>query len=64
MNDLVDDVRHSMAYGLALNDAGAPVDMRSYASGCHAFGLRPTSDPIMTEWPGQVVKWLQYIGML
>ena len=27
-------------------------------------GLRPTSDPITTEWPGQVVKWLQDIGML
>jgi acetyl esterase/lipase len=59
MNDPTDDVRHSMAYGLALQEAGAPVDMRLYAKGGHAFGLRPTSDPITTEWPGLVVKWLQ-----
>jgi acetyl esterase/lipase len=63
MNDPVDDVRHSMAYGLALNDAGVPVDMRLYAGGCHAFGLRPTSDPVTTEWPGQVVEWLHDIGV-
>ncbi len=64
MNDTVDDVRHSTAYGLALHEAGVPVDMRFYAEGCHAFGLRPTSDPITTEWPGEVVRWLRHLGML
>jgi len=64
MNDPVDDIRHSMAYGLALNDVGVPVDMRFYAKGCHAFGLRPTSDPITMEWPGLVMKWLQNINVL
>lgn len=64
MNDSVNDIRHSMAYGLALNDVGVPVDMRFYAKGCHAFGLRPTSDPITKEWPGLVVKWLQSINLL
>lgn len=64
MNDRVDDIRHSMAYGLALNDVGVPVDMRFYAKGCHAFGLRPTSDPITVEWPGLVAKWLQNINVL
>lgn len=64
MNDPVDDVRHSMAYGLALNDLGVPVDMRLYAGGCHAFGLRPTSDPITTEWPGLVENWLRNIHVL
>ena len=63
MNDPVDDIRHSMAFGLALNEVGVPVDMRFYAKGCHAYGLRPTSDPITTEWPGLVVKWLQNIGV-
>jgi acetyl esterase/lipase len=64
MNDPVDDVRHSAAYGLALHDVGVAVDMRFYAKGCHAFGLRPTSDPITTEWPGEVVRWLRHLGML
>ena len=64
MNDTVDDIRQSMAYALALNDAGVPVDMRIYAKGGHAFGMRPTADPITTEWPGQVKQWLHNIGVL
>lgn len=64
MNDPVDDIREPMAYALALNDAGVPVDMRLYAKGGHAFGMRPTADPITTQWPGQVRQWLHDIGIL
>jgi len=64
MNDPVDDIRQPMTYALALNDAGVPVDMRLYAKGGHAFGMRPTADPITREWPGQVKQWLQNIGVL
>lgn len=64
MDDPVDNIRQPMAYALALNDAGVPVDMRLYARGGHAFGLRPTTDPITTDWPGQVEDWLMEIGML
>jgi acetyl esterase/lipase len=64
MNDPTDDVRHSMAYGMALKGAGVPVDMRFYAKGGHAFGIRPTSAPITTEWPALVVKWLHGIAVL
>jgi hypothetical protein len=46
MNDPVDDVRPSAAYGLSLHEAGIRVDMRFYAKDCHPFELRPTSDPI------------------
>lgn len=63
MNDPVDDVRHAMAYALALHDAGVPVDMRVFAGGCHAFGLRPTDDPITTQWPGMVMQWLRDVRM-
>lgn len=64
MNDSGNDVRHSIAYGLALDEVGVPVDMRLYATGCHAFGLRPTSDPITTEWPIEAVRWLRSTNML
>ena len=64
MNDPTDDVRHSLAYGLALNDVGVEVDMRLYARGGHAFGMRPTADPITTEWPRLVEKWLHAIKVL
>lgn len=64
MNDPVDDIRQPMAYALALNDAGVPVDVRFYARGGHAFGLRPTEHPITREWPGQVSQWLTTIGVL
>ena len=63
MDDPVDDIRQPMAYALALNDAGVSVDMRLYAKGGHAFGMRPTPDPITTEWPGQVKQWLRDIGV-
>lgn len=63
MDDPVDDIREPMAYALALKDAGVPVDLRLYARGGHAFGMRPTTDPITREWPGQVLQWLQAIGM-
>ena len=61
MNDPTDDVRHSLAYGLALNDVGGKVEMHLYARGGHAFGMRPTPDPITTEWPKLVEKWLHTI---
>jgi acetyl esterase/lipase len=64
MNDSTDPIRQPMAYALALSDAGVPVDMRLYAKGGHAFGLRPTADPVTREWPGALKQWLRDIGML
>lgn len=64
MNDPTDNIRQPMAYALALNDAGVPVDMRLYAKGGHAFGMRPTADPVTREWPGEVRQWMHDIGML
>jgi acetyl esterase/lipase len=61
MNDPTDNVRHSLAYGLALHDVGVNVEMHLYARGGHAFGMRATSDPITTEWPRLVEKWLHTI---
>ncbi|MEH3040242.1 MAG: alpha/beta hydrolase [Sphingomonas paucimobilis] len=64
MNDPMDAVRQPLAYALALSDAGVPVDMRFYAKGGHAFGMRATGDPVTREWPGQVAQWLRNLGML
>jgi acetyl esterase/lipase len=61
-DDPVDDVRHSIAYFLALREAKVPVEMHIYAHGGHAFGLRPTAQPI-TRWPALMEMWLHTIGV-
>jgi len=56
-------VRDSLAYYIALKNAGVPVEMHLYAQGGHAFGLRRTKFPI-TGWPQLVETWLGTIGMI
>jgi acetyl esterase/lipase len=56
-DDHVDNVDDSLAYYLALKQAGVSVEMHLYATGGHAFGLRPTAQPI-TKWPQLVEVWL------
>lgn len=60
VNDPTDDIRHSLAYGLALKSAGVPIEMHFYAEGGHAFGLRPTPYQI-SRWPALVETWLHTI---
>ncbi len=62
-NDRVDNVDDSLAYYIALKEAGIPVEMHLYAHGGHAFGLRRTQSPI-TGWPQLVETWLGTIGMI
>jgi acetyl esterase/lipase len=62
-DDPVDDVRNSISYFLALKAAKVPAEMHIYAHGGHAFGLRPTEQPI-TRWPALAESWLRTIGML
>lgn len=62
-NDPVDSINNSLAYYIALKNAGVPVEMHLYAEGGHAFGLRRTKFPI-TEWPQLVEKWLGTIGII
>lgn len=62
-DDPVDDIRHSVAYYLALRDAGVPTEMHLYAQGGHGFGVRRTADPI-TEWPTLAERWLHTAGVL
>ncbi|HKW88982.1 MAG TPA: hypothetical protein VJN21_09515 [Candidatus Acidoferrales bacterium] len=58
----MDGVNQSIAYYIALKDAGVPAELHLYAHGGHAFGLRPTKLPI-TKWPQLVETWLRTIGM-
>jgi acetyl esterase/lipase len=62
-DDHVDNVNDSLAYYIALKNAGVPVEMHLYAQGGHAFGLRRTKFPI-TGWPRVVETWLVTIGMI
>jgi acetyl esterase/lipase len=62
-DDNVDGVNQSVAYYIALKNAGVPVEMHLYAHGGHAFGLRRTRLPI-TNWPQLVEIWLRTIGMI
>jgi acetyl esterase/lipase len=62
-DDHVDNVNDSLAYYIALKDAGVPVEMHLYAQGGHAFGLRRTKLPV-TDWPQLVETWLGAIGMV
>lgn len=62
-DDNVDGINQSLAYYIALKNAGVPVEMHLYAHGGHAFGLRRTKLPI-TGWPRLVDAWLKTIGMI
>ena len=62
-NDNVDGVDQSLAYYVALKDAGVPAEMHLYAQGGHAFGLTPSKLPI-SHWPALVEQWLHTIGAL
>jgi len=62
-NDPVDNVNNSLAYYIALKNAGVPAELHLYAEGGHAFALRPSNYPI-TGWPQLAEKWLQTIGMI
>ena len=62
-DDYVDGVNQSLVYYAALAKAHVPAEMHLYAHGGHAFGLRPTPNPI-TRWPALAETWLGTIGMI
>jgi acetyl esterase/lipase len=62
-DDPVDSVSQSIAYYIALKDAGVPAEMHLYAQGGHAFGLAPSKLPI-SHWPILVEQWLHTLGVL
>jgi len=62
-DDHVDGVDQALVYYTALKSADVPAEMHLYARGGHAFGLRPTPDPI-THWPALAEAWMSSIGVI
>jgi acetyl esterase/lipase len=62
-DDYVDGVNQTLVYYTALKNAKVPAEMHLYAHGGHAFGLRPTSNPI-THWPALAETWMSSIGVI
>lgn len=62
-DDPVDPIEGSLAYFFGLAKAGIPVEMHSYATGGHGFGVRHTSEPV-SDWIDTLfIPWLRTIGM-
>ena len=47
----------------SLRGAGVPVEAHFYQVGPHGTSMSP-GDPLLGEWPGLMVKWLQVGGFL
>lgn len=62
-DDPVDDVKNTLVYYTALQRAGVPTELHLYATGGHAFGLRPQAHPI-TAWPRLAEAWLRSLSVL
>ena len=55
--------KSSVAYFLALKDAGVPAELHVYESGGHGYGLRPTDRPV-TSWAKRCEEWMRARGLL
>ena len=62
-DDYVDGVNQALVYYNALRQAKVPAEMHLYPRGGHAFGLRPTSNPI-THWPVLAETWMSSLGVM
>jgi acetyl esterase/lipase len=62
-DDPVDDVRESITYYVALQQAGIPVEMHLYAVGGHGFGIRKSPNPI-SDWTVLAERWMRTIGVM
>lgn len=62
-DDPVDPVHYSEVYAAALKKVGAPVTLKLYKTGGHAFGVRKQNKD-SDRWTQDVMIWLKKIGML
>ena len=49
---------------LKYKQAQIPAELHVYAKVGHGFGMRPGNTGAVTQWPQQVMLWLQDIGFL
>jgi acetyl esterase/lipase len=62
-DDTTAHVESSLAYYVALKNAGVPVEMHLFTEGGHGYGLRKTGLAV-ADWPALVATWLRTIKML
>jgi len=62
-DDPTDEICNSVVYARALEAAGVPSEVHLFASGGHAFALRPTGHGV-DIWPSLLENWLKEIGIL
>lgn len=62
-DDPVDPVHYSEVYARALKKVGAPVTLKLYSTGGHAFGVRKHNTD-SDRWTLDTLRWLKRIGML
>jgi len=62
-DDPTDPICNSAEYARALAEAGVPSEVHLFASGGHAFALRPTGTPV-DGWTDLLAAWLDRLPLL
>jgi acetyl esterase/lipase len=57
-------VENAYVYSLALKNAKVPAELHVYPAGGHGYGLRPSANPVSTEWPKLAGEWMRSQGWL
>lgn len=55
---------NAYTYTLALKNAKVPAELHVYPVGGHGYGLRPSANPVSTEWPRLAGEWMRSQGLL
>lgn len=55
--------RSSLAYSVALDAKGVPVELHLFAKGGHGYGLRPSDLPV-SGWPQLCERWMAEMGFI
>ena len=61
--DIISSPEHSLTMYRAVKLAGVPVELHSYASAAHDFGVRKTDHPY-SDWTDSCLDWLKHQQLL